>query len=139
MALTRRRRKATSIIEIVMAIIILAVSVPPLMSAFTQSAHNTIHPTNATIASFLATERMEEIVARRYRATDGYANVTTANFPNEASVTNFTRFARSVTVSYVNSALASVGSDQGYKLVRVTVTWNSGTKSVVEERVFADF
>ncbi|MBK8268360.1 MAG: hypothetical protein IPK83_08680 [Planctomycetes bacterium] len=138
MAMTRSRR-ATTIIEIVMAIIILAVSVPPLMSAFSQSALNTIHPANAATAAFLATERMEEIVARRYRATDGYAAVTTANFPNESSITNFARFSRTVSVSFVNASLASVGSDQGYKLVRVTVSWNSGAKSVVVERVFANF
>lgn len=139
MAMMQYHRRATTIVEIVMAVVILAVAVPPLISAFTQSATNTIQPCNAAVASFLATERMEEIIARRYRATDGYAAVTTANFPDESPVTGFPRFSRSVTVAYVNSSLATVGSDVGYKKVRVTVSWNSGSDMVVEERIFADF
>lgn len=142
MALTRAgtsQRRAVTIIEIVMAIVILSISMPALMSAFVESSHATIQPTLAGVASFLATERMEEIVARRYRATDGYDAVTEANFPAENPVTGFTGYTRAVTVTYVNSALATVGSDQGYKKARVTVTWSNGSESLSIERIFGNF
>lgn len=120
-------------------IVILAIALPPLIDAFADASLQTIHPSHASVAAFLATERMEEIVARRYRATDGYAAVTVANYPAETPVSGFARFNRSVSVTLTDAALNTVGSDQGYKKVTVTVTWNSGADAVVVERVIADF
>ncbi|HWL94705.1 MAG TPA: hypothetical protein VNT79_14380 [Phycisphaerae bacterium] len=134
---SRCSRRAATIIEIVMALIILGVAMPTLMNSFVDASSQTVKPTLATIGSFLATERMEEIIGRRYRADDGYGAMTTANFPNESPISGFPAFSRTVTVSYVNSALAGVGGDQGYKLVRVRVTWSGGAVAI--ERIFADF
>lgn len=136
-----RPRRATTIIEIVAAIVILAIALPPLMLSFAEAAHQSIYPVNASVASFLAIERMEEIVARRYRDDSGFDAVNTTNFPNESSLSGFAGFARSVTITCVDENLASqsCGSDPGYKLVRVGVTWNGGDSEVRIERVFADF
>ena len=57
-------RRSTTIIEVVMATIILSVGLPPLIGAMAEGAMQSRVPSNATIASFLATERMEQIVAR---------------------------------------------------------------------------
>jgi hypothetical protein len=132
-------RRATTIIEIVAAIVILSIALPPLVVSFADAARQSIYPVNASTASFLAIERMEEIVARRYRDNSGYDAVTTANFPDEAGLTGFPGFARTVAVSYVDQDLNSSGSDVGYKLVRVGVTWNGGASEIRIERVFADF
>lgn len=134
----REKRRAATIIEIVMAIVILAIALPPLIDAFSDAAIQSIHPANAAVASFLATERMEEIIARRFRANDGYGAVTQANYPSETPVAGFSRFNRSVTVTFTDSALNSQVSDMGYKLVRVTVTWNAGANEIYIERLFAD-
>jgi Tfp pilus assembly protein PilV len=133
-------RRSTTIIEVVTAIVILSVALPALVSAFTESSRQTIFPSNAAVGSFLAIEKMEEIMARRYRGSDGYSAITTANFPAESPVSGFAIFNRSVAISYVTSSLAASGTDQGYKKVTVTVTWNDGgarTQSI--EHVFADF
>lgn len=128
-----------TIIEVVMAIVILSIALPPLIASFAEASMQSVYPANAAVASFLAIERMEEIVARRYRASDGYTAITSAAFPAETPVTGFSGFNRSVTVTYTNAALAMVGSDQGYKKVRVTVTWGGGANQIVIEHVFADF
>ncbi len=122
-----------------MAMAILSIAMPPLMVAFSNASQSTIFPSNATVASFLAIERMEEIIARRYRGTDGYSAVTTANFPVESPVSGYSMFERTVTEDFVTSSLAASGSDQGYKKVTVTVRWNSGAQRIVLERVFANF
>ena len=132
-------KRAATIIEVVAAVVILGIAMPTLMRAFTDSAKQSIQPTNATIASFLAIERMEEVIARRYKSTSGYADLIAANFANETPVTGFTRFNRTVTFSEVTSSLAASGSPVGYRKARVTVSWNSGASSLVIERVFADF
>jgi len=133
---TRLKRSAT-IIEIVAAIVILGVAMPTLLTAFADAAVQSIGPYQRGIASMLAIERMEEIVARRYRGTDGYDAVTTANFPDESPVNGFPAFDRSVIVTFTDASLAPVGSDQGYKLVRVNV--QGGDEEIEIERLFADF
>ncbi len=122
-----------------MAIVILSVALPPLVASFADASMQSVHPSNAAVASFLAIERMEEIVARRYRDTDGYTAITTANFPAESPVTSFPGFDRSVSVTFTDAALNTVGSDQGYKLIRVSVSWHSGAEQILIEHVFADF
>ena len=122
-----------------MVVVILSVGLPPLVVSFVEASMQSIYPSNASVATFLAIERMEEIVARRYRGTDGYEAVAVANFPAESPVSGFAGFSRSVTVSFTDATLAPAGSDQGYKKVRVSVTWNGGSNQVVIERVFADF
>jgi hypothetical protein len=137
----RRRalRASTTIIEVVMALVILSIALPPLMVSFVEASMQSVYPANASVASFLAIERMEEIIARRYRSTDGYGAVTAANFPAETPVSGFPGFSRSVAVSYTNAALGTVASDEGYRKVRVVVTWNGGSDQVAIERAFADF
>ena len=132
-------RKATTIIEVITAMAILSIALPSLVSAFAESSRQTIFPSNAAVASFLVIERMEEIMARRYRGTDGYSAITTANFAAESPVNGFSIFNRTVTISYVTSSLAASGSDQGYKKVIVTVTWNGGIQTQSIEHVFASF
>lgn len=122
-----------------MALAVLSISLPSLMVAFANAANQGILPSNTTVASFLAIGRMEEIIARRYRGTDGYAAITTTNFPAESPVSGYSMFNRTVAVDFVTPALAAAGSDQGYKKVTVTVSWNSGTQRIKIERVFADF
>jgi len=122
-----------------MAVVILSIALPPLVVSFADASMQSIYPSNASVASFLAIERMEEVVARRYRGTDGYQAVTVTNFPAESPVSGFPGFNRSVAVSYTDASLAPVGSDQGYKKVRVAVTWNGGADQIAIERAFADF
>lgn len=132
-------RRATTIIEVVAAIVILSIALPPLMTAFVESANQSIAPTRVGIASFLAIERMEQIVARRYASSAGYSAVTAANFPAESPVPGFSSFNRTVAISEVDANLNAAGSPVGYRKVAVTVSWNGGSDTIVIERVFADF
>jgi len=141
---TRRTvRRSATIIEVAMALVILSVALPPLVKSFADASMQTIHPAQATVASFLAIDRMEEIVARRYRGIQGGVKpndaIVSANFPPETPVAGFGRYERRVTFSEVNSALQPTATPSGYRKARVTVSWNGGAKQVVVERMFADF
>jgi hypothetical protein len=136
-------RRSATIIEIAIVVLILTVALPPLVSSFADSARQSIQPAQATVASFLVIERMEEIIARRYRGiqagADSYDAITTANFPNETTISGFPGYQRTVTISEVTAALQASGSPVGYRKVRVTVTWNNGANAESIERIFADF
>ncbi len=139
--MTRRARKrGVTIIEVVMAIVILSIALPPMIVAFAEAAMQSIQPADMTVASFLAIERMEEVIARRFRDSEGYADLTVptvAEFPDEDPVSGYPRIRRTVRVAYVGSALNPADADEGYKKVVVTVAW--GAESLAIERVFADF
>ena len=131
-------QRGTTIIEVAMALTILAIALPPMIQAFADASRQTILPANDAVAGFLAIEKMEEIVARRYRGTDGYTGVD-ALVGTESPVSGFSYFTRTVTEAFVTSSLAASGSDVGYKKFTVTVTWQSGAKQLAIEHVFADF
>lgn len=138
----RNQRTGATIIEVVMCIVILSLALPPLISAFVEASSQSILPVRESVASFLVVERMEEIIARRYRGTDGYSALTVptiADFADESTVSGFPGYARTVRVAYVNSNLTSVVGEQGYKKATVTVSWDGGARSLNIERVFADF
>lgn len=139
MALNLLTRRSTSIIEVVLAVGILGIAMPPLLSAFANASFQSIRPMNATTASFLSTDRMEEMVARRYRSSDGYDALTESAFPDELPVAGYPNFARLVTISFTEASLNTVSIDEGYKKVRVTVSWNNGANEVVVERLFANY
>ncbi|RIK68837.1 MAG: hypothetical protein DCC65_01510 [Planctomycetota bacterium] len=139
--MTRRARKqGVTIIEVVMAIVILSIALPPMIVAFAEAAVQSIQPADMTVASFLAIDRMEEVIARRFRDTEGYEELTVptiAGFPDEDPVSGFPRFRRTVRVAYVDRELSPAAADEGYKKVVVTVAWDA--ESLEIERVFADF
>jgi hypothetical protein len=142
-------KRSVTIIENVMAIVILSIALPPLVGAFADASIQSIHPSNAAVASFLVIDRMEEIVARRYAGQldslgpllqdPGYVAITITNFPDESPVSGFPRFNRRVTVQSVDATLGPVGFESGYRLVRIQVDWDDGNESIFIERVFADF
>jgi len=132
-------RRAMTLIEVAMAVLILSISMAPLVQSFAENARHTIASTQDSVASFLVTERMEEIIAARYRSATGYANVLQASFPNESPVTNFPAFTRTVAVQEVAADLSTPQSGSGIKRVTVAVTWQSGSKQLQLVRIFADF
>lgn len=132
-------RRAMTLIEVAMAVLILSISMTPLMKSFAENARQTISATQDSVASFLVTERMEEIIAARYRSSTGYSNVLQASFSDESPVTNFPAFTRTVTVQEVASDLSTPQTGSGIKRVTVNVSWNSGAKQMQLVRIFADF
>ena len=136
---SRFHRRSTTIIEVVVAIVILSVALPSLMMAFADASVQSIGPYRRSIGSYLAIERMEEIIARRYRGTDGYDAITTGNFGSEASINGFSGYARDVAINFVDGDLNSVGSDEGFKRVTVSVSWDGGAGDIDVEHIFADF
>lgn len=128
-----RRRQGATVIELVMAMVILGVALPPLVGAYVEASRQSILPSNGTVASFLAIDKMEQLIATRYSSNTGFSQIVAEP---AAAVPGFPAFSRSVTVSNDTTGLLTTTSDTDYKRVRVTVTWNSGANQVVVERLF---
>ena len=119
--MTRRTTKGFTVTEAIIAIVILSVAMPPMLWAIRQQHHDRISPILASRARWLASERLEDIIADRHSTTRGYSYLTAAHYPNEASIVGFPGFTRSVAFSEKAANLTSAGT--GYMRTTVTVGW----------------
>ncbi len=116
-------RRAFTLIETVMAIIILAVGVPPMLWAVSQAQTDRANPVLFSRARWLAVEKLEDIVADRHSGTRGYSYLDTANYADEnpGDIAGYLAYGRTVAFAEKEANLVTAGS--GYMIVTVTVTW----------------
>lgn len=122
----RTRHSAFTLIEAIIAIVILAVAMPPMLWAIQDSQSTRSAPILTSRARWLATEELEDIIADRHSTTRGYAYVLASNYPAEPTIAGFPGYSRAVAVTETGAAFASGGT--GYKLVTVTVSWTDGRR-----------
>lgn len=123
----RSRRRGFTVVETVAAVIILAVAIPPMLWAVAESHHQRINPILFSKATWLATEKIEDIIADRHSVSGnrGYDFLYDANaeYDDEATgdITGYPQFSRQITIAETKADLSSAGG--GYKTVTVTVGW----------------
>mgnify|MGYP000100215833 CR=1 FL=1 len=132
-------RRSLTLIEVTLGVVVLGFCLVPVVKGFADGARGTIDTTQSSVAGFLVTERMEQIIAARYRNSSGYGNLTASSYTNEPSVSGFSTFARSVEITEVGADLATPEADSGIKRVTVTVSWNGGAKRMQLVRLFTDY
>lgn len=115
------RPGAFSLIEAIIAIVILSVAVPAMFWAVRDAAERRAEPVMLNRARWLAAEKIEDVLADRANPSRGYAYVVAANYPAESPVAGFAGFARQVTVAERGPDL--VGAGTGYKVVTVRVDY----------------
>lgn len=114
-------RRAFTLIEAVAALVIVAVMVPPTLVMIRDAHTRRASPTLASRARWLASEKLEDIIADRHSTTRGYDYVSNVSYPAENPVAGFAAYSRTVSVVETGSDLVSAGS--GYKRISVTVSW----------------
>ena len=120
-----RQRRAFTLIEAIIAIVVLSISVPPMFWAIRQAHINRVNPEMISRARWLATEKIEAIIADRHSTTRGYSYLNTTNYPAEPSITGFPGFTRSVSFAETGVDLTTAAS--GYTKITVTVGWTDAT------------
>lgn len=123
----RSAQRGFTIIEAILAIIVLAVAIPPMLWSMREAHVQRVNPMLASRAHWLAVEKLEDIIADRHSMTRGYDYVINSNYPDETDMPGAPGFARSVEIAETAADLATVGD--GYKTVTVRVTWTDATGS----------
>jgi prepilin-type N-terminal cleavage/methylation domain-containing protein len=113
-----------TLIETIIAIVVLSIAVPPMLWSIRESHIQRVGPMMASKARWLATEKLEDIIADRHSTTRGYAYLVTANYAAEASISGSAGFTRTVTFTETAADLSTAGT--GYKRCTVTVGWTDG-------------
>ena len=107
--------------EAIVAIVVLSLAVPSMVWAIRMAHNGRVDPVQASRARWLASEKLEDVIADRNSTTRGYSYVVTANYPSEGSISGFPGFTRSVAITETGANLVSAGT--GYKRVVVTVSY----------------
>ncbi len=119
----RDGRAGFTLIEVVAALVVLGIAVPPVLAFLAQSGVKGVFPERQTAAYFLAIEKLETIIADRHSPTRGYAYLTAANYPEEALADGFTRTVAFQEVAPTNLSTVQPGS--GYLRITVTVSYSN--------------
>lgn len=134
------RARGFTLIEAIVSIVILSTAVPAMLWAVSQAQRDRIGPVKASQARWLATEKLEDIIADRHSTTRGYSYLVNNNYAAESSITGYPGFTRSVAISETGADLASAGT--GFKRATVTVTWTNSTgasKSLAIATIITDY
>jgi prepilin-type N-terminal cleavage/methylation domain-containing protein len=131
-----RARRALSLIEVVLAMVILGVAVPPLLlqiSASVQQQETALIEQNLVQ---LASERMWAVFTDHADPTHGYDAIVAATYPDETAPNGLTGYVRRTEIREVSPddyVTSQPGS--GIKRLRVTVTGPRTLKLTVESFV----
>ena len=131
---------AFTLIEAIIAIVILSVAMPPMLWAIRDSQTARVSPILTSRARWLATEKLEDVIADRHSTTRGYSYVVSGSYAAEPTITGFPGFSRSVAITESGAAFATGGT--GYKLVTVTVSWTDAraqSRSLALSTVVTDY
>lgn len=139
---TSRRdgRRGFSLIDLMAAILVIAIAFPPLFFALTDAHRSRVEPIQVSKARWLAAEKIEDVLADRHSSTRGYSYVSSGSYPAENPVTGHAGFSRSVSVSETGASLS--GSGTGYKTVTVTVQFKGAggaSRSLSMSTVVTDY
>jgi Tfp pilus assembly protein PilV len=132
--------RAFTLIEAIVSVVILATAVPGMMLAVREAHRDRASPVLASKARWLATEKLEDIIADRHSTTRGYAYLVNSNYAAESSISGSPGFTRSVAISETAANLVSAGT--GFKKVTVTVNWTDargGARSLAIATVLTDY
>jgi prepilin-type N-terminal cleavage/methylation domain-containing protein len=125
---TAKRRTGFTLIETIAALVVLAVAIPPILWAIRDAHVQRVNPLLASQARWLATEKLEDVIADRHASTRGYDYLTAANYPNEPTVEGFAPFSRRVSFAETGPDLQSDG--EGFMTATVDVSWTDATGAV---------
>jgi len=114
-------RQAFTLMETIAALVIMAIAVPPMLYAVRQAHAQRVNPVLASKARWLATEKLEDVIADRHSAARGYDYLVAGNYAAEGPVAGFAGFSRTVAFSETLADLVTPGD--GYKRVTVSVSW----------------
>jgi prepilin-type N-terminal cleavage/methylation domain-containing protein len=129
-----------SLIETIAAIVILSVALPPMLWAIGQGHIQRVNPVMVSKARWLATEKLEDIIADRHSSTRGYTWLVPGQYPDETPVVGYPAFNRTVSFNMTAADLVSAGND--YKRATVTVSWTDATgtgRSLALSTVLTDY
>ncbi len=116
------KEKGISIIEVMIAITILALALLPMMATFETGISSTVVASEITTATQLANDRIEEI--RNHSFLDVYNTYKDGVVEDYGTIADFPNFRRVTVAEYVDENLDPVAGPTDLLRVTVTLSWH---------------
>lgn len=137
-------QKGVTLLEAVLTIAIISAGLIGVLYVFGSSTTSSLITDQTVIASNLAREKLEQVIADR--AVKGYAVTKSTNYSDGQLSGDYNEFTRNVTITEVNpddddavDDFLDVQAGSGYARVTVTVDWNDGNNSIKLETLIAEY
>ena len=122
--ISKRSRRAFTLVETLIALLILTIAIPPMLWSISQAHYTRVDPVLTSRARWLASEKLEAIIADRHSPNRGYAHLTAANYLAETPIATDTTFDRSVAFTETLADLTTASAGGGYMKAAVSVSWD---------------
>lgn len=117
----KTNRAGFTLIEAIIAIVVLAIALPSMMWSIREAQLNRANPVLSSRARWLAASKIEDVIADRHSATRGYDHLVAGNYPDEPTIAGSAGFSRRVLLNETIADLTTPGD--GYMTVAVEVSW----------------
>ena len=126
------RRRGVTLMETIVAVLLLAVAVPPVMWALGEAQYRHVDAVLTSRARWVVMEKLEAVLADRHSVSRGWEYLVNTNYAAEPAVPGLAAYARTVSIVETGADLVSAGT--GYKTITVGVTWTdaSGDEQTLE-------
>lgn len=115
------KRRGFSLVEAIAGILVMSIAVPPMILAVSDAQIRRAGITQASRARWLATERLEDMIADRHSSTRGYDYLHASNYTDESDIQDAPGFTRRVQIAETGPDLVTPGA--GYKHLTVMIDW----------------
>lgn len=134
-----RHRRGFTLIEAIAALVVLSIAMPAVLWGIRDSVRRRADPVLLSRARWLASSKLEDVIADRHSSSRGYSYLVAGNYAAETPVSGFSQFNRSVAFT-VTGANFAVGT--GWTTATVTVSWTDGqgaSRSLAMSTVVTDY
>ncbi|HBF13953.1 MAG TPA: hypothetical protein DDW49_11305 [Deltaproteobacteria bacterium] len=124
-----KNQKGFTFIESILTTLVLSIGLWGTMALFQNATSNVSTSNWQVIATQLANEKLENIIADK--KFQGYNTIDSTNYPNETLSAPYQGLQRNVTITEVSPADFSTPEPySGYKLITVEVVWSQEVGSL---------
>lgn len=119
-----------TLIEVIMAIVVIAIAIPPILTLFSQNITDSHESEVYTKATLYAIEKIEEIIGDKRAASDGYGwdyILQPGQYPNDSPEEGYTR---SISIDTTGNSFQGVT----YAEILVTVSHAAVNNIVISTR-----
>lgn len=140
MPIIGRKKRGFTLIEVLFTVVIIAVGLFGLMVLYYNATRNVMEGDINLMATFLARERMEQIISDKVNNSYSYVTNSRYNTTSSVSVGNHF-FTRSFNIYEVDGTdLVTPLDNSGYKRIDMTVSWGTAAgQSVVLSTLLTNY
>lgn len=132
-------QKGFTLVESVMAMVVLSIGLWGGLATFTNATASSINSDSQVLGSQLAAQALEEVFIDKNE--NGYNSIVSENYPSATLSAPYTAYTKSVAINEVDPAdMQTSQAGSGYKRVDVTITWGDAyAENVTVSTVFSNY